>query len=183
MASNEDNQIVEGAELQIADRIGRLMEFWGFKRAMGRIWTVLYLSPEALPAALLGERLTMSGGAVSMALAELLKWGVVKRSWKPGDRRDFYEAEVSIWKLVSRVLRERELAMVKQASEDFSTAEKSIAQIHKRATGPRRQELKFTLDRISQLLILARLGETLLGGILSGDRIDPGPIRSFLLGR
>ena len=32
-------------ELQVADTIGRLIEFWGFKRAMGRAWTLLYLSP------------------------------------------------------------------------------------------------------------------------------------------
>ena len=33
------------AELAIADTLGRLMEFWGFKRHVGRIWGVLYLSP------------------------------------------------------------------------------------------------------------------------------------------
>ena len=26
--------------------MGRLMEFWGFRRHMGRLWTILYLSPE-----------------------------------------------------------------------------------------------------------------------------------------
>ena len=30
--------------------VGRLIEFWGFKRNMGRVWAVLYLSPEPLTA-------------------------------------------------------------------------------------------------------------------------------------
>src|SRR3954467_13803152 len=96
------------AELEVADTVGRLMEFWGFKRPMGRMWTLLYLSPQPLGAAEIGAELKMSAGAVSMALGELVKWGAVKKSWRPGERRDFYEAETSLGKLGQRVLRERE---------------------------------------------------------------------------
>jgi DNA-binding transcriptional regulator GbsR (MarR family) len=32
---------VSQPELEVADSVGRLMEFWGFKRPMGRIWTLL----------------------------------------------------------------------------------------------------------------------------------------------
>ena len=39
---------VETAELRVAEVIGSLMEFWGFKAVMGRIWGVLYLAPEPL---------------------------------------------------------------------------------------------------------------------------------------
>jgi DNA-binding transcriptional regulator GbsR (MarR family) len=135
-----------------------------------------------VPAAELGDRLTMSVGAVSMSLAELQKWGIVRRTWRPGDRRDFYEAEVSIWKMVSRVFRERELQMVRSAEEDFAAAEKAIGLALKRATGERKRALKFTLDRIGQLLVLTRMGEALLGALLSGGSVDATPIRSFLLG-
>src|SRR5690606_20494832 len=38
------------SELIASDAVGRLMEFWGFKRNMGRIWTVLYLSDDPLSA-------------------------------------------------------------------------------------------------------------------------------------
>src|SRR5262245_19676767 len=95
-------------ELDVADTVGRLMEFWGFKRPMGRIWALLYLAPEPLGAAEIGDELRMSSGAVSMALSELVKWGAVKKTWRPGERRDYYEAETSIGRLVQRVLRERE---------------------------------------------------------------------------
>ena len=36
------------SEAAVSDVVGRLIEFWGFKRNMGRIWAVLYLSPEPL---------------------------------------------------------------------------------------------------------------------------------------
>src|SRR5258706_16187498 len=109
--TNDTAQNVHQAELEVADTVGRLMEFWGFKRRMGRMWTLLYLSPAPLGAAEIGAELKMSAGAVSMALGELVKWGAVKKSWRPGERRDFYEAETSVGKLVQRVLRERELTL------------------------------------------------------------------------
>ena len=76
---------------EVADAVGALMEFWGFKRVMGRLWTVLYLTGEPLGAAELCERLAISSGAASMTLADLERWGVVKRSRKPGDRREYLD--------------------------------------------------------------------------------------------
>ena len=57
---------VDPAVLKVADAVGALIEGWGFKRNMGRMWAVLYLEDHALSAAELGERLGLSTGAVSM---------------------------------------------------------------------------------------------------------------------
>ena len=73
------------SEAAVSDAVGRLMEFWGFKRNMGRIWSVLYLSPEPLSAEDLRQALRLSSGAVSMTLSELARWGVVKKVWVAGD--------------------------------------------------------------------------------------------------
>ena len=80
------------------------MELWGFKRNMGRVWTVLYLADQPLTARQLRDRLQLSSGAVSMTLNELSRWGVVRKLWVQGDRRDFYEAEANIWRMISRVI-------------------------------------------------------------------------------
>jgi len=161
---------VTQAELEVADTIGRLMEFWGFKRPMGRMWTLLYLSPAPLGAAELGEQLKMSAGAVSMTLNELLKWGAVRKSWRPGERRDFYEAETSIGKLVQRVLRERELELVRQFGEALSNAELALPRPSEAGTAP-----DFKRDRVHELQRLARLGETLLTALVAGKVVDPTP--------
>lgn len=159
------------AELEVADSVGRLMEFWGFKRPMGRIWTLLYLAPEALGAAEIGEALRMSAGAVSMAMSELVKWGAVKKSWRPGERRDFYEAETSIGRLVQRVLRERELALVRGFGEALEGAQRALP--NERGTKP--TALTFKRERLAELRRLARLGETLLTALVAGKTVDPTP--------
>jgi len=170
LMSETGSEPVSQTELEVADTIGRLMEFWGFKRPMGRMWTLLYLSPAPLGAAELGEQLKMSAGAVSMTLNELLKWGAVKKSWRPGERRDFYEAETSIGKLVQRVLRERELELVRQFGEALNNAEQALPRATAAGTEP-----DFKRERVHELQRLARLGETLLTALVAGKVVDPTP--------
>jgi DNA-binding transcriptional regulator GbsR (MarR family) len=169
---------IESAELRVAEVIGQLMEFWGFKAVMGRLWTVLYLSPEPLSAAELGERVSLSTGAISMALADLQKWGVVKKTWRPGERRDFYEPETSIWKMVSRVFRERELGYVREAIEAFEAALVRVAQARARASADEKKRLKFIEGRLQSLLNLSRIGEGLIQMLLSGESVAQ-PIKSM----
>src|SRR5271163_4387783 len=110
------------SELGVSDVVGRLIEFWGFKRNMGRVWTVLYLSPEPLSADDLCHSLKLSTGAVSMTLSELARWGVVRKVWIQGERKDFYTAEVQLWRMISRVFNERERSEIIAAIDAFEEA-------------------------------------------------------------
>ncbi len=110
------------AEMLAADAIGDVIEHWGFRKPLGRVWTVLYLADDALCAAELGERLAMSAGAVSMSLTELQRWGVVRRVWKPGERKEFYEAETDFWKMISRVVHDRERSLAASVRERLESA-------------------------------------------------------------
>ena len=60
------------AEQLAADAVGALMEFWGFRRHLGRAWTVLYLSPEPLATNELAERLQLSASAISLRIPSSL---------------------------------------------------------------------------------------------------------------
>ena len=80
-----------------AETMGELVEFWGFKASMGRIWTILYLCTTPLPADEIAERTQLSAGAVSMTLAELMQWGLVVRVPMPNQRKRFYTADTDVW--------------------------------------------------------------------------------------
>jgi HTH-type transcriptional regulator, glycine betaine synthesis regulator len=165
---------------EVADAVGALMEFWGFKRVMGRIWTTLYLSEDPLSAAELCERLEISTGAASMTLTELERWGVVTRSRRPGDRREYFEAETDVWKMVSRVLRERELSQIERALEVFERARERL----QRAVPPGEQaRIARMVERIGKLADLARVGRALLGAIVQQGRVDLAPLMRFASGR
>jgi DNA-binding transcriptional regulator GbsR (MarR family) len=168
------------SERVVSDAIGRLMVLWGFKRNMGRVWTLLYLSDEPIAAHVLRQRLQLSAGAVSMTLSELARWGVVRKVWRQGDRHDYFEAESSLWKMISRVLRERELAEVVSAIEAFEDALAALKRRQDSDAGPR---LHTQRARIEQLLELARLGRSTLDALIDSARLDASWLPRFRFGR
>jgi len=99
------------------DACGRIAEFWGFTRTMGRAFGLLYLSREPLPQAEIQARLGISAGSASMTLAALGRWGVVHKIWVRGQRREHYQAETDFWKMISGVLNERERREIGAAVE------------------------------------------------------------------
>ena len=50
---------------RVADVVGGVMELWGFKSVLGRLWTLLYLSEEPQSAAQLKDQLSASVGAIA----------------------------------------------------------------------------------------------------------------------
>ncbi len=113
---------LRAAELRAADSVGALVELWGFKRQMGRVWTILYLSERPLSAAEACERLSISTGLLSMTLAELRAWGAVRTVPEPGRRRERYEAETQVWRVVLRVLASRERQALADALAAFEAS-------------------------------------------------------------
>jgi DNA-binding transcriptional regulator GbsR (MarR family) len=86
---------------------GQLGASWGINRTMAQIQAVLLLSPEPLCTDDIMEKLQISRGNANMNIRELLAWGVVYKSFKPGDRKEYYYSEKDMWDLAKKVSRER----------------------------------------------------------------------------
>ena len=154
------------AELLAAEAVGDVIEHWGFRKALGRAWTVLYLEPEPMGAAELAERLSMSAGAISQTLGELQRWGVARRVWKPGERREFFEAETDFWKMISKVVAERERFL---ADSVRSRIEQAILLAEEAKGAPR---AKHVVDSLRRLLALSSTAQTVLDSFIASQRAD-----------
>jgi DNA-binding transcriptional regulator GbsR (MarR family) len=137
------------------------------------MWAVLYLEDHALTAADLGERLGLSTGAVSMLVNELAQWNIIKKTWVVGERREHFEAETSIWKMISRVFRERELRWIRTAHEAFAEAGAQLP-----APDGDDERHRLIAGRIAGLTQLAEVGANLLQTMLEGEAIDSLPIKT-----
>jgi HTH-type transcriptional regulator, glycine betaine synthesis regulator len=168
---------LQRAELAVADAVGELMELWGFRRQLGRIWAVLFLSERPLAAPDLCERLQISTGLLSMSLSELRGWGVVKSVDVPGDRKEHFEAETNIWSLVRRVLAERERKAIEAA---LATVEAALREVRGALADvdPRvKAAARFRLARLEQLAQLCQVGLNLLRLLLDSARVDLSPLK------
>ena len=168
---------LQRAELTVADAVGELMELWGFRRQLGRLWAVLFLSERPLAAPDLCDRLRISTGLLSMSLAELRRWGVVRSVPVPGDRKEHFEAETNIWAMVRRVLAERERRAIDSALTTVEAALRDVKGALADVDPEVKAAARFRLQRLEQLAQLCRVGQGLLRVLLDSARVDIAPLK------
>ena len=88
--------------------LSQISRFWGFPKGMGAIFAVLYLSPAPLPLDEIVSQTGLTKGAVSTEVRALARLGLVHRSSKLADRKDYYEAETDFYKSIRSILKERQ---------------------------------------------------------------------------
>lgn len=99
--------------------LSQISRFWGFPKGMGAIFAVLYLSPTPLS---LDEIVTETGltkGAISTEIRALARMGLVHRSSRLGDRKDYYQAESDFYAAIRSILKERQ-------NSEFDRAVRSV---------------------------------------------------------
>jgi len=88
--------------------LSQISRFWGFPKGMGAIFAVLYLSPTALSLDEIVRETGLTKGAVSTEIRVLARMGLVHRSSRLGDRKDYYEAEADFYAAIRSILKERQ---------------------------------------------------------------------------
>lgn len=185
-APDPEAELARARDLGI-DTCGRIAEFWGFTRTMGRTFGLLYLSPEPLAQSEIQTRLGISAGSASMTLAALGRWGVVHRVWVRGQRREHYQAETDFWKMIAGVLNERERREIGAAVEVVQRAEAGALAVQAALRAPTtpaarrlRRDADFAVTRLGRLHEICRLGETMLDMLLGQLTLDVGRFRDVL---
>ena len=84
--------------------LSQISRFWGFPKGMGAIFAVLYLSPLPLSLDEIVQQTGLTKGAISTEVRTLARMGLVHRSSKLADRKDYYEAESDFYKSIRSIL-------------------------------------------------------------------------------
>ncbi|MCX7590660.1 MAG: hypothetical protein N2255_03425 [Kiritimatiellae bacterium] len=72
--------------------VGNATQSFGVGRVIGQIYAFLYFSREPKNLTDIAMALGISKGSVSMGVRQLEQWGAVRKVWVKGDRKDYYEA-------------------------------------------------------------------------------------------
>src|SRR5512132_433453 len=101
------------------EALSQISRFWGFPKGMGAIFAVLYLSPQPLSLDEIVQETGLTKGAISTEIRALARMGLVHRSSKLGDRKDYYEAEADFYAAIKSILKERQ-------NSEFDRAVRSV---------------------------------------------------------
>jgi DNA-binding transcriptional regulator GbsR (MarR family) len=102
MSSDLQNTVAKLSpwETSMIDVFVRAASLVGLPRSIGEIYGLLFCANAPLTFDALVERLQISKGSVSQGLKVLRQLGAVKLHYVPGSRRDHYQPELSMKRLV-----------------------------------------------------------------------------------
>lgn len=149
---------------ELAEQVGGFIEYWGFKRIHGRVWTYLYLSTAPLDAGDLMRRFKVTKGFLSIALSELLDYDVIVEAGRSPDGTQLYGANLNITQVILNVLRKRERLMLAQVA--------SVAGLVGKIKPDQQLQLGLDAQRIGELKGMIDGACLMLESIVGSDEIE-----------
>jgi len=133
---------------------GTLGSHWGINKTMAQIHALLLISPESLTTEQIMEELHISRGNANMNIRALMDWGLIHKTHKPGDRKEYFSSEKDMWEITRQIARERRkrelqpvikvLGQVENIKDDRTAHTKELKQVTK--------ELKFLVGKADSFL-------------------------------
>ncbi|MEM9400036.1 MAG: hypothetical protein AAF984_07480 [Verrucomicrobiota bacterium] len=101
------NQELAAIEQDMMDLCLRISKFIGLPKSVGELYGFLFVSQEPKSMDELTSQLNLSKGATSQGLKVLRTIGAIKTVYIAGERKDYFQAETNLSKLVSGFLKDR----------------------------------------------------------------------------
>ncbi|HEY1341881.1 MAG TPA: MarR family transcriptional regulator [Bryobacteraceae bacterium] len=133
---------------------------------MAQIHALLMVSEKPLSTDDVMEALAISRGNANTNLRSLADWGLVRRVFVKGDRKEYFQSEKDVWNMFCRIARERKKREIEPAVEtlreclDMTRGEKNAGVFR---------------DRVQELLELMQTLDFALGKIAQQERSQVVP--------
>ena len=149
------------ARSRFIDSWGEMGPKWGIAKTMAQIHALLMVSEKPLSTDEVMLELSISRGNANMNLRSLADWGLIRRVFLKGDRKEYFQSEKDVWTMFCRIARERRKRELEPAiagmQECLALAEKDKAAVLFR-------------ERVNELLDLVKTLDYVLGKIAQQDR-------------
>jgi DNA-binding transcriptional regulator GbsR (MarR family) len=155
--------------------LSQISRFWGFPKGMGAIFAVLYLSPTPLSLDEIVSETGLTKGAISTEIRALARMGLVHRSSKLGDRKDYYEAESDFYAAIKSILKERQNSefdrAVRSVKETLTVMENNWVE---------NEEWNFVYERVKALQEFFDAIDTLTQAVIRLERLGLSNVTKIL---
>jgi DNA-binding transcriptional regulator GbsR (MarR family) len=140
---------------------GEMGPQWGINRTMAQLHALLMISERPLSTDNVIETLGISRGNANMNLRTLVDWGLVRRVFVKGDRKEYFQSEKDVWNMFCRIARERKKReiepIIDAMQECMALTEKDKTAAHFRG-------------RVSELLDLVKMLDLILGKLAQQEK-------------
>ena len=128
-------------EREVIQLFVQLAGMIGYPRSVGELYGMLFVSPAPMCTDDLIARLRMSKGSASQGRRMLHNFGAIRTVYVPGDRRQHYEAEMNMRKILIGFIRN-------QAGTNLAATKERLRSIERLLKDKRDGDLPVLRDRI-----------------------------------
>lgn len=168
-------QSITKIKKDFTEGLSQISRFWGFPKGMGAIFAVLYLSPTPLSLDEIVAETGLTKGAISTEIRALARMGLVHRSSKLGDRKDYYEAETDFYAAIRSILKERQNSefdrAVRSVKETLETMEENWVED---------AEWQFVYERVKALQDFFNAIDSLAKAVIRLERLGITNVQKIL---
>jgi DNA-binding transcriptional regulator GbsR (MarR family) len=153
------------------DAFGNMASDWGINRTMAQVHALLMVSSEPMTAVEVQTKLKISTGNASINLRALMEWGLVHKSLKPGDRKEYFFAEKDIWIVVRQIIihrKKKELEPILKVLDEIAEVQELCPQ--STAFCHVVQDIRTLAHKANMTLeVLSKADSALISGLLGGE--------------
>lgn len=99
--------------MALAKEVGNFIQYWGFKKIHGQIWTLVFLSQKPLNSTIITKKLNVSKALISLAIKDLLQYKVIEITEKK-NKEIYFRSNPNIFSVVQHILETRESKMLEK---------------------------------------------------------------------
>ncbi len=155
---------LDEAQERFIEMWGALGTEWGITRSMAQIHALLLLSPKPLCADEVMDKLQIARGNANTNLRALLDWGLVKKEFISGDRKEYYAAYKDMWHVAKQVVvhrKQRELDPLIRALQQLKDIE---------STPENAEQVKYFESVTNDVSTFADKADSILNGMINADQ-------------
>jgi DNA-binding transcriptional regulator GbsR (MarR family) len=136
--------ILSELEKEVIDIFVRMAGVLNLPRSVGELYGLLFISPEPLCINDCMNKLGISKGSTSQGLKILRSFGAVNTVYIPGERRDFFEAETALRKIVTGFVNE-------EVRPHLENGKDRMARLEQLSADAGSQDQEFYAERVTHL--------------------------------
>jgi DNA-binding transcriptional regulator GbsR (MarR family) len=159
------------------EALSQISRFWGFPKGVGAVFGVLYLAPAALSLDEIVGRTGLTKGAISTDVRALARMGLVHRSSRLGDRKDYYVAETDFYRAVRSILSERQNA---EFSGSIQAVRNTLEKLQAGFGSMDESERIFLVARVQALQDFFDAVDSLTRAVIKLDRLGMSNVQKVL---
>lgn len=157
--------------------LSQISRFWGFPKGMGAIFAVLYLSPTPLSLDEIVKETGLTKGAISTEVRTLARMGLVHRSSKLADRKDYYEAEDDFYTSIRSILKERQNSEFDRA---ISSVRETLQKLESGSVTGDIEEIQFIYKRVHALQEFFNAIDSLTKAVVKLESLGLANVKTIL---